>query len=61
MENEKRVAEFRRNPKLEQLLGELNGLLSVCQESVNQKYENLRFPILLWRKALLKLTSRESW
>jgi len=26
MENDKRVAEFRRNPKLEQLLGELDGL-----------------------------------
>jgi hypothetical protein len=47
MENDKRVAEFRRNPKLEQLLEELNGLLSVCQESVNRKYETLRFPILL--------------
>ena len=47
MENDKRVAEFRRNPKLEQLLGELNGMLSTCQESVNRRYENLRFPILL--------------
>ncbi len=47
MENDKRIAEFRRNPKLEQLLGELNGLLSVCQEAVNRKYESLRFPILL--------------
>ena len=47
MENDKRVAEFRRNQKLEQLLGELNRLLSACQELVNQKYEILRFPILL--------------
>jgi hypothetical protein len=47
MENDKRTAEFRRPPKLEQLLEELNALLSVCQELVDRKYESLRFPILL--------------
>ena len=38
MENDKRTAEFRRPPKLEQLLEELNALLSVCQELVDRKY-----------------------
>ena len=47
MENGQRVVEFRQNPKQEELLEELNGLLSVCQETVNQRYENLRFPLLL--------------
>jgi len=40
-------AEFRKNPILEQRLAELNGLLSMCQEMVNQEYAKPRFPILL--------------
>ena len=47
MENDHRAAEFRRNPKLEKTLDELNELLSVCQDLVNQQYEKPRFPILL--------------
>jgi hypothetical protein len=47
MENDKRTAEFRRNLKLEQVLIELNGLLAGCQATVNEKYEKLRYPILL--------------
>jgi hypothetical protein len=42
-----RTAEFRKSATLEQLLAELNGLLSVCQETVNQKYVRPRFPVLL--------------
>jgi hypothetical protein len=42
-----RTAEFRKSAALEQLLTELNGLLSVCQETVNQRYTRPRFPLLL--------------
>ena len=46
-EEAQRSAEFRKSATLEQLLAELNGLLAVCQETVNQKYTRPRFPILL--------------
>lgn len=42
-----RTAEFRKSPKQEQLLAELNGLLSGCQDSVNQGYAKPQFPLLL--------------
>jgi hypothetical protein len=41
------TAEFRKNATLEQLLTELNDLLSACQEQVNQAYTRPRFPVLL--------------
>lgn len=41
------TAEFRKNPTLEQVLTELNDLLSVCQEEVNRHYTSPNFPILL--------------
>jgi hypothetical protein len=42
-----RTAEFRKSATLEQLLAELNGLLAVCQETVNQQYTRPRCPLLL--------------
>jgi len=42
-----RTAAFRKSPSLEQLLAELNGMLSVCQDKVNQKYTRTRFPVVL--------------
>lgn len=41
------TAEFRNSPALEQLLAELNDLLSVCQQEVNHRYARPNFPILL--------------
>jgi len=46
-EEAQRTAEFRKSATLEQLLAELNGLLSVCQETVNRRYVKPRFPVLL--------------
>ncbi len=42
-----RAAEFRKSATLEQLLAELNGLLAVCQETVNRQHTRPRFPLLL--------------
>ena len=42
-----RAPEFRRSEKLEQLLHEVNELLSTCQEAVNKTYQKPKYPLLL--------------
>lgn len=41
------VGDFHRSRKLETLLGEMNGLLAMCQEEINRQYTKPRFPLLL--------------
>lgn len=42
-----RTAAFCKDPHQENLLAELNNLLSVCQETVNQRFTRPLFPVLL--------------